>query len=59
LGKSSEAVYKVPKHSRKQSKVPYKHKFEGKVLKVTDASGKYLADVSPDDSVEVTDYIYG
>jgi hypothetical protein len=59
LGKSSEAVYKVPKHSRKQSKVPYKHKFEGKVLKVTDVSGKYLADISPEDSIKVTDYIYG
>ena len=42
LGKSEDVVYHVPKHSGKQSKVPFLHKFGKKPILATDADGKML-----------------
>lgn len=60
LGKSPEAVYHVPSHSRKQSKVPFKHEFRANVLKVTDPGGKLLMDISVGrGGYKVSDWIRG
>lgn len=58
LGNSLEAVYHVPKHSKKQSKIPFKHDFENPVMKVTDPEGDLLMDISVGKKgYKVTDWI--
>lgn len=60
LGTTPEAIYHVPKHSGKQSKIPYKHDYEGTVIKCTDAKGKTIIDLPVGKKkFKVTDWIHG
>ena len=60
LGDSPEATYKVPSHSRKAGKknIPYKHDYENRVVKTTDAEGRMVADVFLNPKTKVTNWIH-
>lgn len=61
LGMTPDAIYTVPDYSKKRGgkNLPYKHNYENPVMKVTDATGKFIGDLPLTGKTHVDDWIYG